>query len=183
MYSISHYSVDVFGLILAPVITGLITSVIFLLFLFNIRPSIKISDKVCKRKFDKPPGYKYTIKVINKSFFSMYDVDLYLALVTQSNVGNGTNVIKRDIVLTSKHLSHIPCKRKSMKNAEYAFLVNTYEDLDKIWQGDQVKIVFELSARHSLSGFSRVFVKEYGDKDIHLAHGKFHYGDSLEIIS
>ena len=133
---------DIMNVLLIPIGAGFVTSVVFLIFMFNVRPKISISDKICRRERDRETVY--TIKIINKSRFSMYDIKVTLLYSVPYNVEDGTNLRNQFIKLSQHEIAHIPCKKRGLTNATYAVLINAREDIDELWKGDNTYIEFQL---------------------------------------
>ena len=60
-------------------------------------------------------------------------------------------------------------------------MFRTNEDLDEIWKSDTRSLHVYVIAKHSLSGFSKVFVKTYYTKGTSIESGRFEYGNSFKI--
>ena len=69
--------------------------------------------------------------------------------------------------------------KDEMANYAYRFIVN--ENIEKIWENSNSFLRFKISAKDSLSGFSRVFTKNYHTKINSIQEGKFEAGNTLEI--
>jgi hypothetical protein len=71
---------------------------------------------------------------------------------------------------------------KQDKTAAYAYRFRSYDALDDLWSHDaQSYLRFRVQATHSVSGFSRVFRKDYYTKRNSVIDGEFDFGDSMKI--
>ena len=59
-------------------------------------------------------------------------------------------------------------------------MFSTEADLDKLWTKDTHSLKVVISARHTFSGFSRIYTKEYFSKEHTIHRGKFEFGKSLQ---
>ena len=68
------------------------------------------------------------------------------------------------------------------KNAEYAHRFSTNEFIENLWEDDTHSFLrFKISATDSLSGFGRVFHKDYHIKKNSINRGVHEFGNSFEI--
>lgn len=163
------------------IISGLISSSFFLVFLFTLRPRIAISDHVCQLTFENVDYY--TIKVINKTRFRIHDVKAELWITKPYGVKGGKN-IKLDIIeLKKSELFSIDPFNANNKEASYAVLFSTSEDLNQRWDNDAQNLRFRIIAKHSFSGFSRIYEKEYHSKANTLKKANFEFGNSFAICA
>ena len=157
--------------------TGMITSFLFLLMTFYLRPRIQISD--CISKLD---GI-YRIKVINRSrFFKIIDVHVELSSLTYYNTPGGRNTTMENLRMGKNHIWFISSRPfREDKTASYAVLFRTVEDLESKLKNDGT-LHFKVVAKHGLSGFPKVKNVEFHTSD-RIKSGKFKFGNSMEIIA
>ncbi|HET8861570.1 hypothetical protein [Marivirga sp.] len=86
-------------------LTGILTSVIFLILLYFFRPNIKISDCIAK---DKEDDNIFRFKIINKSLFSIYDIRVRMFLCNEINGINGKNIKFEELELKVSNIWTIP---------------------------------------------------------------------------
>ncbi|MNQ75342.1 hypothetical protein D3C85_901330 [compost metagenome] len=91
------------------------------------------------------------------------------------------NIQGKDILLKDNFISYIPCKKKSDANSLHAMRVRTTEDLESNWSDTSSYIRLTVIAKHSLSGFTDIFVKDFYSKDA-ITTRKFKTGDNLDVV-
>ena len=159
------------------IVSGIISSILFLIALFFLKPRIKISDKICTNsEFGKP---YYFIKTINKTWWTIYDIKVELSLLQASSTKGGKIYKVDNIKLRRDPPFQIPRFSKKDKDAFYAVMFSTEADLDTLWTDNTHSLKVVISARHTLSGFSRIYTKEYFSKEHAIHRGKFEFGKSL----
>lgn len=83
------------------------------------------------------------------------------------------------IPLKYDNYSHIPVKSKGDKHALHAVRIRCFEKLESNWDKSAF-LRLEVFAKHELSGFSKIFVKDYHNKAC-IREGEFKFGDELTI--
>lgn len=167
--------------IIIGVLSSAVACLIFLLFLSRIRPKIIISDQIAKEKSIKG-SIAYRIRVINKTHRPIMDIKAQLHRVTLIVVPGGTIPKVKEIPLKRSEIMELPKFDPRDKEANYAYRFVTYENVEEIW-GDDTKsyLRFRIYAKDSLSGFGKVFIKNYHTKRNSIKEGSFKVGNSLEI--
>lgn len=167
--------------IIIGVLSSAVASLIFLLFLNRIRPKIIISDQIARGKSTKG-NIIYRIKVINKTSRSIMDIKATLHRVRTVVVPGGTIPKVKEIPLKRSEIMELPKFDPKDKEANYAYRFITYENIEEIWEHDTMEYLrFRIYARDSLSGFGKVFIKDYHTKRNSIKEGDFEVGNSLEI--
>lgn len=168
--------------IIIGVSSSAVASLIFLLFLSRIRPKIIISDQIAKQTSIKG-SISYRIRVMNKTHRSIMDIKAQLHRVTLILVPGGTIPKVRKIPLKTSEIMELPKFDPRDKEANYAYRFVTYENIEEIW-GDDTKsyLRFKIYAKDSLSGFGKVFTKNYHTKRDSIKAGIFEVGNILKII-
>ncbi|WP_433829873.1 hypothetical protein [Flavobacterium anhuiense] len=92
----------------------------------------------------------------------------------------GMNIQGKDIELKDDFISYIPPKNKNDNNSLHAMRVRTTEDLEMNWGDASSYIRLTVIAKHSLSGFTNIFVKDFYSKDV-ITTRKFKSGDDLDV--
>ncbi len=69
--------------------------------------------------------------------------------------------------------------KKGQKNAKFAQIFHTYENLNEVWTKDSQYLEFKLLARHGLSSYFKLQVKRYTDRNV-MKLGNFKYGISMK---
>jgi hypothetical protein len=168
-----------------PIILGalssLIASVLFLLFLTRLRPRVVISECIAKGMDSKGEPI-YRIKVINRTRVPIINVRVQLHFMRPTVVPGGLIYISKEITFQRSDILELSPFDLKDNTAAYAYRFRSYEDISKLWNDDtQAYLRFRLYATHSVSGFSRVFRKDYQTKRNTLKEGDFAFGNSTEV--
>ncbi|WP_156786032.1 hypothetical protein [Archaeoglobus veneficus] len=167
--------------IIIGVISSVIASLLFLLFLTRVRPEIEISNQIAKGKSLTTGDTIYRIKVINKTRRPIINIKAQLHLVTPITVPGGILLKSKEIPLRRSEIMYLEKFDPNDENAEYAFRFVTYENIEEIWKDDKRSFLrFRICATDSISGFTKVFIKEYHTKSL-IREGEFEFGNSMEI--
>lgn len=163
---------------LTTICINVASSFIFIFILLILfKPKLIISPFVCKYTYVDGKEY-FFIKMINISCFSAHDIKIELLEVDRYSAANGQmNQRFRPLSVVLDHVSHIPGYRPSWlrKNAPYAIIFRTSEDINSILTNDYKAIMIKVSLRHGLTGLVKVATKEYTD-ETQIKNGKFKYG-------
>lgn len=163
------------------VASSVLASIIFVLFFSRIRPRIDISEKICRSKADEGDGEDFEIKIINRSRVPCVNLRAELQLVKQIIVPSGYVQIWEDVELVRPNPMQIEKYDRKDQYGLYAFYFRARQNLEELWADDTTSFLrLRVFATHSLSGFSKVFVRNYFKKSV-LARGEFVSGDSFEI--
>lgn len=128
----------------------------------------------------------YVFKIINKSWFSAFDIQLELFKLEPYRVSaKGINNRIKAVDLKLNEIKHIPpysttkkCNKRSF--APHAVLFRTDEILEEILKKEGETLQLQITLRHGLTGLSRVYQKDYITIN-HIKVGQFKFGNSLEI--
>ena len=160
-------------------------SILFLFFiLIFLKPSITISPviSICVPEFEGKEFYIF--KIVNRSYFSAYDVnmELYLVQTYASPPSGKLNNRYTKLVLKLNDISHLP-NRPLLKGrtADYAIRFKTEEDLSTILKDPANSIEIRVKLKHGLTGLSKVYGYQYCDLT-EIKKGKFAHGKSFEIL-
>ncbi len=174
--------------LLIGIFSGFIASLVFVMFFSRIRSSIEISNKICYSHTtmlfdDEREGKKvFEIKIINRTRRPVINLRAELQLVSQRFTKGGPVQYWKDIDLVRPDPIRIEKYDKKDTEGLYAFRFRTFEDIDKLWSDDENAFLrFRIATTDSLSGFSKVFVRNYYTKKDTLVEGRFASGDSFEI--
>jgi len=173
------------------IITGIVTSLMFLFALSRLKPNLKICDKISEEIMDGVPHFG--IKVINKSwFFKVYDLKVRLQSVRIIPSENNEDYHMDDIILRKNYtwflnrfnIRHylqdfIFNRRRLKKRTDYCVQFFTTENLTVLVDSNK-SIKFEVLAKHSLSGFSVVKNYTFRHKN-DLVKGSFLSGNTAFI--
>ncbi len=167
--------------ILIGVLSSLVASIVFLLFLTRLRPKIEISNQVA-RTVTSTGKTIYRIKIINKSRVPIMNIRAQLHVMTPTTVPSGIIYVSKDISFQQSAVMELSKLDKQDKTAAYAYRFRTYDSLDDLWNNDsQSYLRFRVQATHSVSGFSKVFRKDYYTKRNSIVDGEFDFGNSVNI--
>jgi len=158
------------------VISGVFASFSFYVFLRVLKPNIKISPKIAR---DKKEGI-IKIKVVNLAKRDALDIRAELVLLVPKNVPNGIIYVRKPIELKKNYLINLSKYSKQDKNANYAFRFRANDSFIDDWNYNGQYLIFKLIAKDEVSGFSKVFIKEYFSKG-DIIDGDFEMGVSMEI--
>lgn len=165
---------------------SLISSLIFLfLVLIFFKPKLKISPFICKSILEFENDEVHVIKLVNKSWFSAYDIKVELHLLHKYPTPPSGMMNKRYTPLNLKlnNISHIPAYRPFIlrKEADHAIRIRTGENLSALLEEPNNLIELKVSLRHGLTGLSKVYKQEYADV-CEVRKGKFSYGTKFDVI-
>lgn len=168
------------------IVTSLVASIFFLVLMFTLRNSLRISAKICKIRGENGE-FSFYIKIINFSPLKLFDVRLDLRKIQHSFgiTAGGLNLKIEDVKLKNNRVpfiyhyalfEHIFNKLWPARNCR---LIQIIGDIESIWDG-QTQLEFTLIARHSVSGFPKIKVKYYSEDCVH--EGLFEHGLSTKIV-
>ncbi|MBS7232066.1 hypothetical protein KHA90_13625 [Flavobacterium psychroterrae] len=165
--------------IIVSILTGVISSYLFLMYFLNRkRVKIEISSHISKVTFEGQTNYFF--KFINKTKSEIFDIRVEPTFYKQVGGVGGMNIQGKDIVLEDNFISYIPCRKKSDTNSLHAMRVRTTEDIESNWSDNSSYLRLTVIAKHSLSGFTDIFVKDFYSKDV-ITTKKFKSGDDLGV--
>lgn len=171
---------EVFLGIAISIVTGVISSYLFLMYFLNRkRVKIEISSHISKVDFEGETNYFF--KFINKTSSEIFDIRIEPTFYKQVGGVGGMNIQGKDIVLEDNVISYIPCEKKNDSNSLHAMRVRTVEDLEANWSDVSSYIRLTVIAKHSLSGFTDIFVKDFYSKDA-ITTKKFKSGNDLRVV-
>ncbi|WP_432712592.1 hypothetical protein [Pedobacter sp.] len=187
--------------IISDVVTGLISSGIFLIILSLLKPNIEISDKISfiytrpgtGRNAPNPPKYRYYFKIVNNSIlFRIYDIQVRAWSTETRPSQNSDDTYFKEIELVKNYQwvvnrlmpLHLFQKvfngeRRLKYRTDYAAQFNTCDNLKQMIDNGR-SITIEIIAKHSLTGFTRVKYQTYkhsGD----IIKGSFLSGNTCKI--
>jgi hypothetical protein len=176
--------------IASALLSGVISSSVFLYCLSRIKPKITISKEITKN-CDDPIKPVYKIKVVNKTRRPIIHVSLELLLIKSSIIPNSNSakpLKSTDLIALKKPQVRMIAKYNSSdENAEYACRFSIIDNLESKWDEwdrnggkDNSYLEFTVFATDSLSNFSTVVKQIYHRGNIR--EGQFDFGDSFNII-
>ena len=182
-----------FEVLLTYLATGalgsLVASGVFLAFLRAIQPRITICPLIARSEFRESGRGSHSIKVINRSWFQLIDVDARLDLVCRhASPPKGEPLLTvTNIPLVTPHLFNLAPLRPRWLDSEakyaarFAVRGNLEGHLPEEEASGEPKdfLLFRIAATHSLSGFRRVVDQTFMLGAIQA--GAFHFGQSCKV--
>lgn len=154
------------------VISGLVATICFSLFLLIVRPKIKISEEICE---DPDDVDVYRIKVINKSRVIVNN--LKYSLHYCCDAGDG---IKEVVEIPTRKDPLTYLDKYSRSSDDYAVRFSYILDKRKYPLEENATLEFSVMANHSISNTMSCVKKTYTKKNI--KRGVFETGKSMKII-
>ncbi len=113
---------------------------------------------------------------------NIVDIKAELLLVKSKNVPGGAIFSTTKIPLEKKRVFILSRYDKKNTNADFAGRFVTEEALHKLWSDDESQfLIFRVYSHDEISGFGKIFIKEYRIKRNSLIQGQYNFGDDLEI--
>ncbi len=163
-------------------LVGLITSGIFLFVLARFRPMIDISPVIARGADTNDGRTIYRIKVINHTRCPIVDIKAQLHIFKNHQTATGEIWKSKAIALRRSDPMVIDKYDRADVDANYAYRFVTYDDLESIWNDDNVQFLrFRIYAKHSISGFGGFSYHDYRLKRNSIKPGEFSKGDTFEI--
>lgn len=161
------------------IFSSITASVVVIFFLYSLRPRIEISKEISEQENDSGiPTYRF--KIINKTRYPIFDVQVILELVTTKCVPGGQIISTKRLDLIKDKFIIVKKFDISDSAADYAFRVRTTEKLRDIWETQSQYLRISVLARHEMSGFYGVFQQNYYTKS-DIIKGTHRYGISLDV--
>lgn len=173
--------------IVTSILCSVIASFIFLFaILFLFKPKIEVSSFICKGELPLEPGTNYFfIKIVNKSIFSAYDirVDIHRVRKYPTPPTGMTNNRLIPLTMVLNNLSHLGPYRPLWwrKDAAHCYRLRSAEDLEAIINDDSQAVRLVISAKHGLTGLTKVCEQEYSHPS-QLKVGTFTYGTKIALL-
>lgn len=165
---------------------SLLASFIFIiLLLYFLKPQIKIVEKIAFKniKIDGDEGQDaYLFKIINKSFFSAYEIKAQLS---------SYKIIQGENGIIDHHYTHIPLRNDNVPHIEaYSWFRDdgkncivfiTYNQISKLLKNENGNIELLISAKHGLTGLTHIFKFSFTTES-YVKNGKFKSGNCEDIF-
>lgn len=170
---------DFISSLIIGIVSGVAASYFFLMFfLKKKRPIISISNYISKQEVNNENSYLF--KFVNMTDSEIFDIHIELTFYKPIGDYNGGNLQGKDISLKDNFLSYMPCNSNNNPHNLHAVRIRTTDDLSTMWQNDGSFIRLSIIAKHSISGFNKVFVKDYLNKDC-ITSKRFLSGNDLSV--
>lgn len=164
--------------LLVGIVSGLIASSCFLLFLYRLRPQIEISPHIAKL-LRPDRTIEYGFKFLNKTAYPIIEVKTLVRVRTPENVADGK------IFATKKLLEGIlwEVPRYDKKDIDCCYAQRFYKvyDLEAEWDDSVSELEFLVMAKHQLSGFTTVTKHTWYKKKNSIVEGSHKYGINLSV--
>jgi hypothetical protein len=170
------------GIIITSLLTSTIAAFIVIRILRIYKPKIEISPIIAEGISSKNGQTKFTIKVINRTKYCVFDIKARLHIIKKYQTATG-EILKSELIeLKQSEPFILAAYSKKKNNTDFTFRFLTYEDLNTKWDNDKIQYLkFRLICRHEISGNFGHFSKEYRLKGHSIKKGDFDKGDSYEI--
>jgi hypothetical protein len=162
--------------ILTGVVSGIIASVCYALFLLLIKPRVKISDQICAED-EGNSEVIYRIKIVNHTHAMLTNVKYTLCYCVMH--GDGINTVTA-IAPRKTPLISIDSFSRKQDNTDYAVRISYDIDKMKFPLDKMSKLEFTFIADHAMSNTTVCIKKEYTSEDI--ISGVFESDKSVKII-
>jgi hypothetical protein len=169
--------------LLLGVISSYISSYLFLKRFVNAkRPEIEISPQIAYHLNKKDNCRYHYFKFVNKTDADIFDVSCELTFMKAINGVDGQNLVGDDVQLNDDFFSQINQKRRDDVNSQHAYWIFTKTDVASMWeeQGNHSFLRLKIIAKHSLTGLSKVFYKDFFKANV-IIPGEFRQGDDLTV--
>lgn len=162
-----------------------ISSFIFIfLLLYLMRPKIEISPYICYTKMKPENHYFYVFKIVNRSLFYTYDINISLVKKVPFMVNKGKKINNRivEIETSSNYKNHLPkCKRKT-GYGDHAYLIRTKYDIKKDVLNKDITVRLSITSKHGLTNLTRVVTKDFLSSDVIIKDKEFKFGSCLDTV-
>lgn len=161
--------------ILIGIVSGIVASIFFTMFMLLIRPHVKISSKIAVKRGKSKSLYK--IKVVNLTHWMLTNVK-YSLLYCVDYPDRTTDV--STIEPLKKEFNTINKYSWFDKQASYALRLSYEVDEEKYPLNENARLEFTFLADHSISNTTTCKKVDYSVKD--LQEGVFETGKSVNIL-
>lgn len=168
--------------IIGRIVISIFSSFLFIyLLLWVLRPKFIIADKICYKN-DEYGNKFFFFKIVNKSMFSLYNVEIKLHervpyIVDTAKVNHQMNLKK----LSTEKIYCIPKFKKEKAYGEHAILIRTFNDISENINEKNLDYQLTVSGKHGLSNITRVVFQRFINKEC-LHNGEFKFGSKIGVI-
>lgn len=151
------------------------------LLLLVLRPNFIIAENICYKK-DNDGNKFFFFKIVNKSMFSLYNVEIKLHervpyIVDNVKVNHQMNLKE----LSTEKIYCIPKFKKEKGYGEHAILIRTFDDISENINQKNLDYQLTVSGKHGLSNITRVIFQRFTNKKC-LHDGEFKFGSKTDLI-
>ena len=165
---------DVIVALLIGIISGLVSSLCYFLFMRAVKPKIVVAPSIVVKTTGEATNY--SIKVVNKTKSDL--IDIYYTFQIYSISPDGI-VDTSYIEPTKPILRHIEKCSKS-ENDTYAIRLSFSDEMQRTLLGDSY-LVFTIYATHAFSGGRIVLQTKYKETQL-IENGTYETGKSVKIL-
>jgi hypothetical protein len=159
--------------------SGIAASYFFLTYFLNKKkPEIVISDYISKQLVKGETSY--LLKFVNLTDCEIFDIHIELTFYKPIGDYNGGNLLGNDIKLKDNFLSYLPSHSNNNPHNLHAVRIRTTENIEEMWDDSNSFIRLSIIAKHSLSGFNKVFKKDFINKEC-ITEKRFLSGNDLLV--
>jgi hypothetical protein len=161
--------------IVLGIISSVIASIVFYLWMILIKPRFIISDKICWSKSDDEYDY-LMVKVANTTRSFLTNLSYSLIYCVEGEDGLKDIKTIEPLKAPIKHMN-----KYTSKNTDYAVRITYKVKKDEYPLNDSTFFMFTFQAYHSFSNAMRIKKKTYYKND--MQNGIFETGRSTKILS
>lgn len=166
--------------VLSGVISGVVASILFYIYMRQLRPDIKLCKYIAQ--FQRGDQTYYAFKLYNNSrWFSVLELRIEVVIRTPFNSDGGKNYRLERIQLKNYKYMILPRYKKGDESGGYALVVTTKDDIASLWSEENQNIMFRVHGRHSFSGASKSFHKIFWQKGTSIKKGMFTFGKTDDV--
>jgi len=169
------------AIILISMLSSFFAALVFASLIRLIRPKIRISEQIAKGK-DLKGNTVYRIKVVNQTRRAVMGLKAYLYITTPVEIPAGTLKSTEQIPLVRSEVLELAKYKRETETEVFSFNFITQVDLDGLWDDSRSFLRFRLYVVDSLSGFGRLFIKDYHLRRTTIKEGSFEARGSLKIL-
>lgn len=170
------------GLLMGFILSVTANLVFLFIILFLLKPEVTISDQIANYKINGID--RYAVKVVNKSYFSAYDVEpaLYVVKLIPANPSgyHKDYISKIEFKKVTSYLGRRTFFDDKTGKHEYASWYITFENLKDLIEEENTMLEFRISLKHELSNLARTQEKQYSRRS-NIKEGQFVSGKKYHI--
>lgn len=167
--------------IIVGVASSFASSALFLMAMNRLKPRIEISP-IISRYTDENGQSVYVVKILNKGPRDVININIVFHLVKEIIVSGGRVFRSERLELRTNNILSIPKFNKKDKDANYAFRIRCFENLEAKWNANQNSYLrIRLTAEDAISGSTIVQEQKYFLSSSSIQEGQFEWGNSFCI--
>lgn len=152
--------------------------------LYLLKPKIHIVPLIARQDnpFDGSDDMVHVFKIVNRSWFGAYDVEVRANYYTITQGDNGiVNKLFNKIELVTNKMNYLNPKKPKKNYGDHCAQFLTLEDLVHQIRTNNKYVQFQVTARHSLTGLSNIKTFDYVNGN-YVKEGLFKAGDYDEVL-